>query len=105
MKPIKILVTVALLAAALTAQASIETKTWPASDEAQQLVKDTIVVGFFATPWMAGWTEDALSLLNIHPATKPDIPDCLACTIAHPNMTSRTNEPEKGIYLISRQNS
>ena len=59
MKTIKILVTVAFLAAALTAQASIETKTWPASDEARQFVKDTIVVGFFATPWMAGWTEDA----------------------------------------------
>ena len=38
METIKILVTVAVLAAALTAQASIETKTWPASEEAQQFV-------------------------------------------------------------------
>ena len=46
-----------------------------------------------------------LSLLNIHPATKSNITNYLAGTIAHPNMMSRTNEPENGIYLISRQNS
>jgi len=39
--------------------ASIESKTWPASDEAQQFVKDTIVIGFFASPFGVGWTEDA----------------------------------------------
>ena len=59
MKTTRILVTVALLAAALTAQASIESKTWPASDKAKQFVKDTIVIGFFATPFGIGWTEDA----------------------------------------------
>ncbi|MCP4898466.1 MAG: dipeptidase [bacterium] len=36
-----------------------ESKTWPASEKAQQFVKDTIVVGFFASPGGAGWTEDA----------------------------------------------
>jgi membrane dipeptidase len=39
--------------------ASVDSKTWPASDEAQQFVKDTIVIGFFASPFGAGWTEDA----------------------------------------------
>ena len=59
MKTIKILFAIALLAAALSAQASIVTKTWPASDEAKQFVHDTIVVGFVASPFMAGWTDDA----------------------------------------------
>jgi len=59
MKTIRILVATVMMVAALTAQASIESKTWPASDEAKQFVKDTIVIGFFATPFGIGWTEDA----------------------------------------------
>jgi membrane dipeptidase len=35
-----------------------ESKTWPASAEAIQFVADTIVIGFLASPWGAGWTED-----------------------------------------------
>ena len=42
------LLVVALLAG--TASASLESKTWPASSEAEQFVKDTIVIGFFASP-------------------------------------------------------
>ena len=38
--------------------ASLESKTWPASDKAKQFVKDTIVIGFFASPYGTGWTED-----------------------------------------------
>ena len=38
--------------------ASVESKTWPASVKAQAFVKDTIVIGFFASPWGTGWTED-----------------------------------------------
>ena len=48
-----------MLLAPVVASASLETKTWPASDEAKQFVKDTIVIGFFASPYGAGWTEDA----------------------------------------------
>jgi membrane dipeptidase len=48
-----------LMLAAMPSAASVESKTWPASDEAKQFVKDTIVIGFFASPWGAGWTEDA----------------------------------------------
>jgi membrane dipeptidase len=43
--------------AANAAQASLESKTWPASDKATQFVKDTVVLGFFASPYGAGWTE------------------------------------------------
>ncbi len=42
-----------------TAMASIETKSWPASEKAELFVKDTVVIGFFASPWGTGWTEDA----------------------------------------------
>lgn len=38
--------------------ASIESKTWPASDKAKKFVKDTVVIGFFASPWGTGWTKD-----------------------------------------------
>lgn len=33
-----------------------ESKTWPASDEAKQFVRETIVVEFFASPFGIGWT-------------------------------------------------
>lgn len=37
---------------------SEESKTWPASDKAKEFVKETIVLGFFATPWGAGFNEE-----------------------------------------------
>ncbi|MFC4992445.1 dipeptidase [Rubritalea tangerina] len=40
------------------ASASEESKTWPASEKAKQFVKDTIVIGFFASPKGAGWLEE-----------------------------------------------
>lgn len=38
--------------------ASLESKTWPASDKARQFVKDTVVIGFLASPYGAGWTKN-----------------------------------------------
>lgn len=58
MKTISIVILSTLLAAGVV-QASIESKTWPASDKATQFVKDTVVIGFFASPFGTGWTEDA----------------------------------------------
>jgi len=51
----------AILAMALlstSASASMESKTWPASKKAKQFVKDTIVIGYFASPYGAGWSKD-----------------------------------------------
>ena len=39
-------------------QASLESKIWPASDKAGQFVKDTVVIGFLASPYGAGWTKN-----------------------------------------------
>jgi len=39
--------------------ASEESKTWEASDKAKEFVEESIVIGFFASPYGAGWTEDA----------------------------------------------
>ncbi len=39
-------------------RAGEESKTWPASDKAKQFVKDSIVIGFFASPYGAGWLEE-----------------------------------------------
>lgn len=36
-----------------------ESKTWPATEKAEQFVKDTIVIDMFASPHGTGWTEDA----------------------------------------------
>ena len=39
------------------ALASVESKTWPASEEARQFINDTIVIGMLASPYGTGWTE------------------------------------------------
>jgi membrane dipeptidase len=44
--------------AAIAAYASEESKTWPASKEAEQFVKDTVVIGMLASPYGAGWTKN-----------------------------------------------
>ena len=38
----------AVIMTATVAQASLESKNWPASDKAKKFVKDTVVIGFFA---------------------------------------------------------
>lgn len=43
---------------AIGAQASLDSKKWKASAEAEQFVKDTVVIGFLASPYGAGWTEN-----------------------------------------------
>ena len=62
MKYIRYLVPVffsAILAvSSTTAFASLGAKTWPASDEAKQFVKETIVIGMLASPYGTGWTEN-----------------------------------------------
>lgn len=45
------------MALAGTGFASEESKTWDASAEATQFVKDTIVLGMLASPYGTGWTE------------------------------------------------
>ncbi len=57
---IKNLTTAALTTTLLvgTLNASIESKTWPASEKAKQFIKDTIVIGYFASPYGIGWTKD-----------------------------------------------
>ncbi len=40
------------------AQASVESKTWPASDKAKTFVQDTIVIGMLASPYGAGWQDE-----------------------------------------------
>jgi len=42
----------------LNTNASLESKIWPASEKAEQFVKDTVVIGFLASPYGAGWTEN-----------------------------------------------
>ena len=48
----------ALIVVALinSVHASVESKTWPASEKAKQFVKDTIVIGMLASPYGTGWT-------------------------------------------------
>lgn len=38
--------------------ASLESKTWSASEKAKQFVKDSVVIGFLASPYGTGWTKD-----------------------------------------------
>jgi membrane dipeptidase len=55
----KILYTIiAIFLLASISLASMESKTWPASEKAKKFVKDTVVIGFFASPYGTGWTKD-----------------------------------------------
>ena len=55
----KLLLALAIaMSVASTGHASLAAKHWPASDKAKQFVKDTIVLGFLASPYGAGWTEN-----------------------------------------------
>jgi len=61
MKQFKKIISSAVVAVALlgsVANASVESKTWDASDKAKKFVKDTVVIGFLASPYGAGWTKD-----------------------------------------------
>ena len=40
-----------------TSYASVESKTWPASDKAKQFIRDNIVMDMFPSPYGVGWTE------------------------------------------------
>ena len=53
-----VITTLTLLALSTPAFASLAAKTWPASDEAKQFVKDTIVIGMLASPFGTGWTKN-----------------------------------------------
>jgi len=54
----KILLALAISAISTSALASIESKSWPASDKAQQFVKDNLQIDFYASPYGVGWTKD-----------------------------------------------
>jgi len=53
-----LLALVIAMSIASTGHASLAAKHWPASDKAKQFVKDTIVIGFLASPYGAGWTKN-----------------------------------------------
>jgi membrane dipeptidase len=54
----KILLVVGALVLGAVGHASVESKTWPASKKAREFVKDTVVIGFLASPHGAGWTRN-----------------------------------------------
>ena len=53
----RILLCLAALLSSAASFASVESKTWEASEEAKQFVTDTIVIGMLASPYGTGWTE------------------------------------------------
>lgn len=58
LKIMPIVAMVIILAISASAFASLEAKSWPASDKAKQFVKDTIVIGMLASPYGTGWTKN-----------------------------------------------
>ncbi len=50
-------VCLAVCACTSNSHASVESKTWEASEEARQFVRDTIVIGMLASPYGTGWTD------------------------------------------------
>jgi len=61
MKKLKLIISTLIIGSIATAfisPFSEESKTWEASEKAKQFVKETIVLGFFASPWEFGFTEE-----------------------------------------------
>jgi len=61
MKKLKLIISTLIIGVIITAfinPVSIESKTWKATDKAKTFVKETIVLGFVATPGKSGFTED-----------------------------------------------
>ena len=58
MRIIPLVAVVTILALSTAAFASLTAKTWPATDDAKQFVKDTIVIGMLASPYGTGWTKN-----------------------------------------------
>lgn len=58
MKKLLTMAAAGLILMASVCQASLESKIWPASEKAKQFVKETVVIGFLACPYGAGWTEN-----------------------------------------------
>ncbi len=58
LKIIPIAVIGTILALTNPSFASLAAKTWPATDDAKQFVKDTIVIGMLASPYGTGWTKN-----------------------------------------------
>jgi membrane dipeptidase len=55
----KSLIAIALsFAVSIPALASTESKTWPASEKAQQFTKDNVQIDMYASPYGVGWTEE-----------------------------------------------
>lgn len=57
---LKILSVLTILSISITAFSPVseESKIWKATKKAKNFVKETIVIGFLASPYGAGWTED-----------------------------------------------
>ncbi|WP_282124195.1 dipeptidase [Algibacter mikhailovii] len=53
------LMSIVCIAATAFSPMSEESKVWEATDKAKKFVKETIIIGFFASPYEAGWTEDS----------------------------------------------
>lgn len=53
-----IVIVVFMIAFPTLVLASLESKTWSASEKAKQFVKDSVVIGFLASPYGTGWTKD-----------------------------------------------
>lgn len=53
----KTLLVLAAVLISTTSFASVESKTWEASEEAKKFVRDTIVIGMLASPYGTGWTD------------------------------------------------
>lgn len=62
-----------VLALSTSALASLAAKNWPASDQATQFVKDTIVIGMLASPYGTGWTKNEQLLTYFQEAREAGI--------------------------------
>ena len=70
---IRIAAVLTTLALSTPAFASLAAKKWPASDEAKQFVRETIVIGMLASPYGTGWTDNEQLLTYFQEAREAGI--------------------------------
>ncbi len=102
----KTLIAIALsFAVAAPAFASIEAKTWPASEKAQQFTKDNVQIDFYASGFGIGWTESKQVVDYVKLAHKTGI-NGASITVAATYFTNAQTRAEIGRYNdIVKKNS
>jgi len=94
----KIIIAIALsIGVSAPALSSVESKAWPASQKAEQFVKDNLQIDFYAPPFGVGWTEEKQVVDYIERANKTGV-NGASMTVAATYFTNKQTREEIDRY-------